>query len=403
LGHLSPLVPSQTIKTRGEYLSTGNPEHFHNPCMQCHSRDEIYLSDTISRMEHIATKTASPLWILAFHGKIRQRSLPSAIQISSIVAPSVTFRKPVRFSAQTGPCPGAALRHDGLRTSDGDSRLPVNRVPVRSVSVKHLRVTLRSMNVPATSEGTNGFAVRAERVSRHYRMGDALIQAVNEISLEIRAGEFLALLGASGSGKSTLLNLIAGLDRPTSGAILAQGRDLAKMSSEDLATHRNRTIGIVFQSFQLLPRMTLEENVELPLRLAEVPRAERPARVREALERVGLAARTSHRPTELSGGEQQRAAIARALVNRPMILLADEPTGNLDSKTGEEIMSLIAQIHRPGLGMGSGMGSGTGSGTTSGPGRTIIMVTHERALAERYADRIVTLSDGAISREERLR
>jgi putative ABC transport system ATP-binding protein len=148
---------------------------------------------------------------------------------------------------------------------------------------------------------------------------------------------------------------------------------------------------MVFQSFQLLPRMTLEENVELPLRLAEVPRGERPARVREALERVGLAARTSHRPTELSGGEQQRAAIARALVNRPMILLADEPTGNLDSKTGEEIMNLIAQIHRP------------GSGTASEPGRTIVMVTHERALAERYADRIVTLSDGAISREERLR
>ena len=160
------------------------------------------------------------------------------------------------------------------------------------------------------------------------------------------------------------------------------------MSSQDLAAHRNRTIGIVFQSFQLLPRMTLEENVELPLRLAEVPRADRPARVHEALERVGLAARTRHRPTELSGGEQQRAAIARALVNQPMILLADEPTGNLDSKTGEEIMSLIAA---------------NSQAAAQGPGRTIIMVTHERVLAERYADRIVTLSDGAISREERLR
>jgi putative ABC transport system ATP-binding protein len=183
------------------------------------------------------------------------------------------------------------------------------------------------------------------------------------------------------------LNLIAGLDRPSAGAIFALGRDLAAMSSEDLATHRNRTIGMVFQSFQLLPRMTLEENVELPLRLAEVPRGERPARVREALERVGLGARTKHRPSELSGGEQQRAAIARALVNQPRILLADEPTGNLDSKTGEEIMNLVAQIHRP----------------ASGPGRTVVMVTHERALAERYADRIVTLSDGAIAREERLR
>lgn len=253
--------------------------------------------------------------------------------------------------------------------------------------LKPLRATLRSMNVPEAATSSNGFAIRAEQVSRHYKMGEALIRAVDEISLEIGNGEFLALLGASGSGKSTLLNLMAGLDRPSSGSILALGRDLATMSSQDLATHRNRTIGMVFQSFQLLPRMTLEENVELPLRLAEVPRADRPARVQEALERVGLAARTRHRPTELSGGEQQRAAIARALVNQPMILLADEPTGNLDSKTGEEIMSLIAQIHRP----------------SSGPGRTIVMVTHEQALAERYADRIVTLSDGAISREERLR
>jgi putative ABC transport system ATP-binding protein len=243
------------------------------------------------------------------------------------------------------------------------------------------------MNVPETTASSNGFAIRAERVSRHYKMGDALIRAVNEISLAVGAGEFLALLGASGSGKSTLLNLVAGLDRPTAGAILAQGRDLATMSPEELATHRNRTIGIVFQSFQLLSRMTLEENVELPLRLAETPRGERPARVREALERVGLSARAQHRPTELSGGEQQRAAIARALVNKPAILLADEPTGNLDTKTGEEIMKLIAEIHRP----------------ASGTGRTIVMVTHERALAERYADRIVTLSDGAISREERLR
>ena len=236
------------------------------------------------------------------------------------------------------------------------------------------------MSVTDTPASPNGFAIQADQVSRHYQMGGATIRAVNEISLEVRAGEFLALLGASGSGKSTLLNLIAGLDRPTSGAIFAQGRDLAGMNSEDLAKHRNHTIGIVFQSFQLLPRMTLEENVELPLRLGEVPRADRPARVRDALERVGLAARVKHRPSELSGGEQQRAAIARALVNQPMILLAD-------GKTGDEIMHLIAGIHRP----------------ATGPGRTIVMVTHERALAEQYADRIVTLSDGAIAREERVR
>ena len=243
------------------------------------------------------------------------------------------------------------------------------------------------MVVQDTTADSNGYAIRANRVSRHYRMGETLIRAVNEISLEVAPGEFLALLGASGSGKSTLLNLIAGLDRPSAGSMTALGRDLASMSSEELAAHRNRTIGMVFQSFQLLPRMTLEENVELPLRLAETPRSERAARVREALKRVGLAARARHRPTELSGGEQQRAAIARALVNRPMILLADEPTGNLDSKTGEEIMKLIAEIHHP----------------PAGPGKTIVMVTHERALAERYADRIITLSDGAIAREERPR
>jgi putative ABC transport system ATP-binding protein len=243
------------------------------------------------------------------------------------------------------------------------------------------------MNVSQTPVSSNGIAIRADRVSRHYKMGGALIRAVDQISLDVCAGEFLSLLGASGSGKSTLLNLIAGLDRPSSGAIFAQGRDLATMTSEELAIHRNQTVGIVFQSFQLLPRMTLEENVELPLRLREVPRAERPGRVREALERVGLSARVKHRPTELSGGEQQRAAIARALVNRPMILLADEPTGNLDTRTGEEIMSLIAEIHRP----------------PSGAGRTIVMVTHERALAERYADRIVTLSDGSILKQEHLR
>jgi putative ABC transport system ATP-binding protein len=243
------------------------------------------------------------------------------------------------------------------------------------------------MNVTATPANSNGIAVRADRVSKHYQMGETEIRAVSEISVEVRTGEFVMLLGASGSGKSTLLNLIAGLDRPSSGAIFAQGQDLAAMTGEELARYRNRTIGMVFQSFQLLPRMTLEENVELPLRLAELPRGDRAAQVNEALKRVGLSARVKHRPAELSGGEQQRAAIARALVNRPMILLADEPTGNLDSKTGEEIMNLLAEIHRP----------------DADAGRTIVMVTHERALAERYADRIITLADGRIAGEEKLR
>jgi putative ABC transport system ATP-binding protein len=223
----------------------------------------------------------------------------------------------------------------------------------------------------------DGVAVRAERVSRHYEMGAAVIRAVDDVTLEIRAGEFVALLGSSGSGKSTLLNLMAGLDRPTGGAIFANGRNLSGLSSLELARYRSRTVGMVFQSFNLLPRMTLEENVELPLRLAEVDRGERGARVQEALERVRLEKRLTHRPSELSGGEQQRAALARALVNRPTILFADEPTGNLDSATGESIMLLLKEIQQK-LGM------------------TIVMVTHERPLAERFADRITALVDGKL-------
>jgi putative ABC transport system ATP-binding protein len=211
----------------------------------------------------------------------------------------------------------------------------------------------------------NGVAVRAERVSRHYEMGAAVIRAVDDLTLEIRTGEFVALLGSSGSGKSTLLNLMAGLDRPTGGAIFANGRNLSELSSLELARYRSRTVGMVFQSFNLLPRMTLEENVELPLRL------------QEALERVRLEKRLTHRPSELSGGEQQRAALARALVNRPTLLFADEPTGNLDSATGESIMLLLKEIQQK-LGM------------------TIVMVTHERPLAERFADRIAALADGKL-------
>src|SRR5256884_348606 len=158
--------------------------------------------------------------------------------------------------------------------------------------------------------------LRCNSFPRHYLMGESVIRAVNDVSLTVPTGEFLALLGSSGSGKSTLLNLIAGLDRPTSGSVIAEGQDLSKMSSLELARYRRQTVGMVFQSFNLLPRMTLEENVELPLRLAEVDRSERAARVREALERVGLEKRIGHRPSELSGGEQQRTAIARALVNR---------------------------------------------------------------------------------------
>src|ERR1700679_2028894 len=172
-----------------------------------------------------------------------------------------------------------------------------------------------SQGAPGTAERSDRIAIRTEHLVRHYQMGDALVRAVDDVTLEIPAGEFVALLGSSGSGKSTLLNLFAGLDRPSAGGIFAHGRNLAEMNSQALAEHRSHTIGIVFQAFNLLPRMTLEENVELPLRLAGVDRAERPARVREAVERVKLTARLTHRPSELSGGEQQRASLARALVN----------------------------------------------------------------------------------------
>ena len=226
-------------------------------------------------------------------------------------------------------------------------------------------------------------AISARDLGREYRMGETRIRAVNGISLEIERGEFVALLGASGSGKSTLLNLIAGLDRPTSGAITVNGRELAQMSAEELARYRRHTVGMVFQAFNLIPSMTLLENVELPMRFAEVHRAERAGRVHQALERVGLSARATHRPPELSGGEQQRASIARALVNRPSLLLADEPTGNLDSRTGEEIMNYLRECH-------------------DSQGLTVLLVTHERALADRYAQRILTLADGRLVDDTRV-
>ena len=219
-------------------------------------------------------------------------------------------------------------------------------------------------------------AVQLDHISRYYTMGASSVRAVDDLSLVIAQNEFLALLGSSGSGKSTLLNLIGGLDRPTSGSIVSNGQNIAALSSLDLARYRRSTVGMIFQSFNLLTRMTLEENVELPLRLAEVDRAKRPGRVREALERVRLTHRLGHRPVELSGGEQQRVAIARALVNRPKILLADEPTGNLDSATGEAILTLLQEQTKHGM--------------------TIVMVTHERALAEKFADRLAIMGDGKL-------
>lgn len=224
-------------------------------------------------------------------------------------------------------------------------------------------------------------AIHAEQLCRHYRMGATLIRAVDGVTLTVRAGEFVALLGSSGSGKSSVLNLIAGLDRPTSGNVVVQERDLAQLSREELAGYRLHTVGMVFQSFNLIASMTLAENVELPMRFAEVERGKRDSLARQALERVGLLGRLNHRPSELSGGEQQRAALARALINRPQLLLADEPTGNLDSRTGTEIMNMVREFNQQ-LGM------------------TVVMVTHERALAERYAERLIFLADGKLVDEE---
>jgi ABC-type lipoprotein export system ATPase subunit len=234
---------------------------------------------------------------------------------------------------------------------------------------------------PTISDSPANVAIRSENLCRHYRMGETLIRAVDGVSLAVRRGEFVALLGSSGSGKSSVLNLIAGLDRPTSGSVVVQDRDLAKLSRGELARYRLHVVGMVFQSFNLIASMTLAENVELPLRFAEVDRSQRQNLASEALERVGLLARMNHRPSELSGGEQQRAALARALINRPQLLLADEPTGNLDSHTGTEIMDMVRDFNRE-LGM------------------TVVMVTHERALAERYAKRMIFLSDGKLIEDQ---
>ena len=232
-----------------------------------------------------------------------------------------------------------------------------------------------------SSQPGDHLAILTEELRRHYKMGTAVIRALDGVSLQIRESEFVALLGASGSGKSSLLNLIAGLDHPTSGRIEVAGKNLAQMSREELAIHRRHTVGMVFQAFNLIPSMTVLENIELPMRFAEVPPAERQAAAREAMQRVGLAARAGHRPSELSGGEQQRTSLARALVNRPRILLADEPTGNLDSRTGTGILNLISDFNAS-LGM------------------TVVMVTHERHLAERYAQRLIFLEDGKLIEEK---
>jgi len=211
-------------------------------------------------------------------------------------------------------------------------------------------------------------------------MGDAVVRALDGVSVSVGEAEFVALLGTSGSGKSTLLNLIAGLDRPTEGALRVFDRDLAQMSRMELTLHRRQNVGIIFQSFNLVPTMSAIENVALAMMFAEVPRGDREARAASLLESVGLSERQRHRPKELSGGEQQRVAIARALSNAPRMLLADEPTGNLDSRTSREIMELLKTLNER-------------------DGRTVIMVTHDPSLAARYAHRTLTMLDGQVISE----
>ncbi len=222
--------------------------------------------------------------------------------------------------------------------------------------------------------------IRLEDVTKNYDMGDVAVHALRGVSLDFTAGEFTAVMGASGSGKSTLLNVIGCLDRPTSGRCLLEGQEVSRLPSDRLAEIRNRTLGFVFQSFNLLSRTSAVENVELPLLYAGAGSAERHARAKEALARVGLADRAGHHPNQLSGGQQQRVAIARALVNHPRIILADEPTGNLDSRTGVGVMALFQELGRTGI--------------------TVVLVTHEPDIAE-YASRVIVMRDGRILSDAR--
>ncbi|GAB4140253.1 MAG: ABC transporter ATP-binding protein [Bacteroidia bacterium] len=220
--------------------------------------------------------------------------------------------------------------------------------------------------------------ISLEHISRVYNIGSETIYALRDISLDIFKNEYVALMGPSGSGKSTLMNVLGCLDTPSGGSYTLNGKAVDQMSDNELAAVRNKEIGFVFQTFNLLPRQTALENVMLPLVYAGIPKAERQKKAEHALEQVGLKDRMLHRPNELSGGQRQRVAVARALVNDPAIILADEPTGNLDSKTSVEIMGLFEQIHQS--------------------GNTIIVVTHEEDIAQ-YAHRIVRVKDGLIEKD----
>ncbi len=227
-----------------------------------------------------------------------------------------------------------------------------------------------------------GVAIKTEELVKVYEMGAEQVHALRGVDLEMRKGEYVAIMGPSGSGKSTLMNLIGCLDTPTGGKYWLAGRLVSELDDDELAYIRNKEIGFVFQTFNLLPRATALHNVELPLIYNGTPAEERQVRAKKALETVDLADRMMHKPNELSGGQRQRVAIARALVNSPSILLADEPTGNLDSQTGEEIMGVFERLHHQ--------------------GNTIILVTHERDIAQ-HAHRVIHIRDGRIESDERTR
>lgn len=225
----------------------------------------------------------------------------------------------------------------------------------------------------------NDVLIHIEKIARIYQMGLEKVFALREVSLTIKQNDYLAIMGPSGSGKSTLMNILGCLDTPTSGTYFFKEHDISDMTDDDLAGIRNKEIGFVFQTFNLLPRASAQKNVELPLVYSGIHASERHAMAKQVLEDVGLADRSEHKPNELSGGQRQRVAIARALVTKPSIILADEPTGNLDSKTGEEIMRLFYDLWSK--------------------GNTIILVTHEEEIA-RHANRIIRLRDGLIAVDE---